>query len=63
MRDVADVTREEREPARRIDRLENNFRSWTQFVKSGLEKLDEVVGLEVLYDLCRKEATERSIGQ
>ena len=62
MRDVADVAVEERDPARGIQRFEDDPAAGTDLVKGELEELKEVAGLQVLDDLRCEEAAERRIG-
>jgi hypothetical protein len=51
--DVANVALEERHPARRVDRFENDRRARPQLRVRGFEHADEIFGLEVLNDLER----------
>jgi hypothetical protein len=51
VRDVADVALEERHPARRVDRLEHDWRAGTQLRERGLQQTHEIVRLEMLHDL------------
>ena len=51
---VADVAGEEREPARGVDRFEDNLRSRAQLVVRGVQKAHQIVRLEVLDDLRSK---------
>src|SRR5262245_60026676 len=62
MGDVANVAREEREPARGIDRLQDDLRAGSQFVIRSVEKLHEVVRVKVLNDLRRKKSSEGFVG-
>ncbi len=62
MRDVADVAREKRVPACGVDGFEHDLRSRPKLVIRGLEKAHQIIRLEVLDDLRRKQTAERSIG-
>ena len=62
VRDVANVALEEREPAGRIDGLEDDRRAGAQLVERGVEQRRQIAGLEMFDDLRGEEAAERSVG-
>ena len=63
VRDVADVAVEERDPARRVQRLEDDPAAGPQLVEGELEEPQQVAGLQVLDDLRGEDAAERRVRQ
>ena len=63
VRDVAQVGAEERRPRRGVYRFEHHARPGAEGAVGVGEHPHQVVGLEVLDDLGRKEAAERLVGQ
>ena len=61
VRDIADVAFEKREPARRVDGLENHRRPRAQLVESGVEESSEIARLEVFDHLGREQSTQRTV--
>ena len=61
VRDVPDVALEERHPAGRVDRFENERSSGRQFVIRRFEKAHQVAGFEVLDDLNGDEAAQTAV--
>ena len=63
VRDVADVAVEERDPARRVQRLEDHAAAGAELVEGELEELQQVSGLQVLDHLRGEDAAERCVGE
>ena len=63
VRDVADEALEERDPARRVERLEHERRAGPKLVVRELEEPQQVARLQMLDDLRGEQPAERSVGQ
>src|SRR6478609_3767564 len=61
MRDVADEALEECDPARRVQRFENDSPARPYLVKRQLEEAQEILRLEVFDHLRGEDAAERGI--
>ena len=61
VREVADVAAEERQPAGRVDRLEDDRRAGLELARDGVEQAHQVRRLEVFDDLRRDDAAERTV--